>query len=187
MKSNEKSRGWNYTLYFVLHVHVQTNNLLTVNTSSRNEYDSNSSSMPNAGCASFIRFWNINNIEKERVSLDPTRHCSHRHQRKKIQQHRDPSLSVLDSCRGWKCTTRVPPTCLPSIQMPRTKYVRISCTLHTEQADKNSIKDFVKAKRSTSSVKFKYVSRSQFCRWKPVKSKKNVSLDHTRPCIHTQN
>ena len=65
MKSNEKSRGWNYTLYFVLHVHVpQTNNLLTVNTSSRNEYDSNSSSMPNAGCASFIRFWNINNIEK---------------------------------------------------------------------------------------------------------------------------
>ena len=41
-------------------------------------------------------------LKKERVSLDPTRHCSHRHQRKKIQQHRDPSLSVLDSCRGWK-------------------------------------------------------------------------------------
>ena len=45
----------------------------------------------------------------------------------------------------------------------RDRYVRISFTLHTEQADKNSINDFVNVNRSTSSVKFKYVSRSQFC------------------------
>ena len=187
MKSNEKSRGWNYTLYFVLHVHVpQTTFLPSIHRPATNTIQIRRRCPMPGVRPSFVSETSII-LKKERVSLDPTCHCSHRHQRKKIQQHRDPSLSVLDSCRGWKCTTRVPPTCIPSIQMPRTKYVRISCTLHTEQADKNSIKDFVKAKRSTSSVKFKYVSRSQFCRWKPVKSNKNVSLDHTRPCIHTQN